>query len=486
MNKFNFIVILSFLLTNCIFSQISFYKKFTEFDCATRLKSVIELDNNEYLIGLDRYACDNIAKRGSVELIRLNEKGEKLSSKVLNDDGDNYEYIHEIYKIPNGYFVINDSYLIPTNERFLKFYNLSDNFEIINSLSYQVDFSTEIMSLKSYYDSKNNIIYFGYSTFVSNNLVYGYIGKINTDCNGLKISETPFKSLIVQAMSLNIKNDSLLVGDWEVFNVDTNFKTKQQQPPTDDNNIATIKIYNSNSYVMFAEEYQGFPENPNAPISNDLTVKKLSKDWKVLKHRTLGKPLGISDTFDTAGYKGMDWKDPNKIYVSWTTFKDIIFFSEQQDTWIGVAQLDSNLVPRWTRYFFGNDFHFLWGAIATSDNGVLLYGREKGLDSLFANGFVLKLSEQGLLADESPIVDNIHITVGPNPFRSQVTFAIGSPNDGDFDLFLFDIHGRVIKKEKLYNGLNTMELSQLPNAAYFYSVFSDGKKIKQGKLIKVD
>lgn len=161
-----------------------------------------------------------------------------------------------------------------------------------------------------------------------------------------------------------------------------------------------------------------FRKTPNAPISNDLTVKKLSKDWKVLKHRTLGKPLGISDTFDTAGYKGMDWKDPNKIYVSWTTFKDIIFFSEQQDTWIGVAQLDSNLVPRWTRYFFGNDFHFLWGTIATSDNGVLLYGREKKLDSLYTNGFVLKLSEQGLLADESPIVDNIHVTVGPNPFQS--------------------------------------------------------------------
>lgn len=262
MNKLNLVFILKILLSNIVFSQISFNKKYIETDCATRIRSVIEIKNGEYLVGLDRYACDNIAERGSIELIRLNEKGVKLNSKVLNYDGDNNEYIHEIYKIPNGYFVINESYLIPTNERFLKFYNLSDNFEIINSLSYQADFPTEIMTLKSYYDKKINAIYFGYSTFVSNNLVYGYIGKVNTNCDGFKISKTPFKSLVVQAISLNLKNDSLLVGDWEVFKVDTNFITKQQQPPTYDNNITTIKKYNSNSYIMFAEEYQGFPENP--------------------------------------------------------------------------------------------------------------------------------------------------------------------------------------------------------------------------------
>ncbi|MFZ4799890.1 MAG: T9SS type A sorting domain-containing protein [Bacteroidia bacterium] len=480
--------------TNHVLAQQGFYLKLSDEKCDNIIYDVIPYNSNDFIVALSRRNCDNQTSYASGEILHVSNNGTIIKTiKKFNTAPNIIETISKLYQIPGGFFIITNITDNLTGGYALGFYHCDQNFDTVNQYVRVIEGENELLG--SYYDEQNRkIIYAHYDSAFNS-----FTGSISLDCKNKKLSSNIGKDSTIICYNIsNVigENTNYIVTTFsDVYKVDSNLNFINWLPVTDDNNNAIVKIYGKNKYLKLAEESYGFPANFNKPATDDITCKILDENWNVLKNRTLGKGYNKKmkiDSFDVVGLKTLDFKDPNKIYVGWSSFRDYQFLVpfEEQDMWVGVAQLDSNLVPRWTRYFWGKGYNYLQGLIATTDNGVLLYGNQSAVDSLYPNGFLLKLNENGTtvsIKDEA-IEDKIFITIGPNPFRTNVTFAIGQNKETmeEMQLYVYDILGQLVKKEKLDYGLNHFSFTDLPNATYIYNILSNNKLLKQGKLIKID
>lgn len=74
-------------------------------------------------------------------------------------------------------------------------------------------------------------------------------------------------------------------------------------------------------------------------------------------------------------------------------------------------------------------------------------------------------------------------SLAPNPFTSEVLINCNElPENSEF--ILFNTLGQEILRKQLTDGKNSIETSALPPGLYIYSLLSQNKQVKQGKLVK--
>ncbi len=71
----------------------------------------------------------------------------------------------------------------------------------------------------------------------------------------------------------------------------------------------------------------------------------------------------------------------------------------------------------------------------------------------------------------------------PNPFSSWATLEITNGEITDYELTLFDLFGKELKKYKTHNRKTEIARDDLPNGMYFYLIKSNKQFISSGKLI---
>jgi hypothetical protein len=75
----------------------------------------------------------------------------------------------------------------------------------------------------------------------------------------------------------------------------------------------------------------------------------------------------------------------------------------------------------------------------------------------------------------------LDFVIWPNPASDYV--VVKNPAMKKMSLEMFDITGRKIKAQNIYNAVNTIEVSSLPEGIYIYAISDDSKKlIRTGKL----
>ena len=84
------------------------------------------------------------------------------------------------------------------------------------------------------------------------------------------------------------------------------------------------------------------------------------------------------------------------------------------------------------------------------------------------------------LADESL---EIEIDPFPNPFSNTLTFKLN--NNNLYELRIFDITGREIIEKDFTNEL-TLETLDFNPGLYFYTITSESRIVKKGKILKKD
>lgn len=82
---------------------------------------------------------------------------------------------------------------------------------------------------------------------------------------------------------------------------------------------------------------------------------------------------------------------------------------------------------------------------------------------------------------ESLKTDNLNFS--PNPFKNELTINIGSDRDVN-EFVMYNCLGQEISRKRLTDSKNSIETSALPSGLYFYSLISQNKQVKQGKLVK--
>ncbi len=83
------------------------------------------------------------------------------------------------------------------------------------------------------------------------------------------------------------------------------------------------------------------------------------------------------------------------------------------------------------------------------------------------------------------IESDLGITVYPNPSQGFVKLELPVYQNLKADFFLNDLHGNVIFNQELpeFYGSYQFNLSHLPKGMYFYSIISNGEKLKAGKIL---
>lgn len=82
-----------------------------------------------------------------------------------------------------------------------------------------------------------------------------------------------------------------------------------------------------------------------------------------------------------------------------------------------------------------------------------------------------------------PMRKNIELIIAPNPFNSQFAILYNGLNEST-EFVLFNTLGQEILRKKLLEPRNVIETDELPPGLYIYSLISQNKQVKQGKLVK--
>lgn len=84
---------------------------------------------------------------------------------------------------------------------------------------------------------------------------------------------------------------------------------------------------------------------------------------------------------------------------------------------------------------------------------------------------------------KNPIFEKVEINVYPNPTDNDVTFDLQNIDNQSFELYLFDISGKIIRKENYDTARFLFKRENLSGGMYFYQIKTKGQLICNGKLI---
>ena len=183
------------------------------------------------------------------------------------------------------------------------------------------------------------------------------------------------------------------------------------------------------------------------------------------------------------GTKNIDFITPDSIYSVFNYYKN--FDYDYSDGYgFGIVNYnisgDTNFVykMKFDSACFGSEYNEIEGIKATTDGGLII--------ALIFNhkAFLAKFMPNGLAS----IIDIVSgekesVKVYPNPAKDYVNVDIECTNFKSSDIELFDMQGRIVKKEKLKAKQgNRVDVSSLSAGAYSYNVSLNGKTIS-GKII---
>jgi hypothetical protein len=489
------LVLFPFLL----FAQASFYKEFTNSEtCKYEIDKVLELKNGNLLLVANKTYCQDAAS-STTNFITLDAKGKELAQTKFERDSKFIDIILDIIPLGNGYFAIGKTYDKKELTIKMVFYKLDANLKIIDSKVVQPDKNFEYVE---FYDVK--LYLDGNYTYFSTTYQYGLqafspaiavAGRINIDFSNLIINTFAAETKGAEKGGLDITKrlgaKGFLVDNYtSILTLDEDLNLEKEQDAEFEDFDQRREIY-KNKYMTIAQHtLDEKPNDPNSPLKFDIGIKILDAKLKLEKIALIGKSIAqgaLRDTYDLPGKRGLNWKDPNKIYVSGLTYREFKFGSNLvNDAWINISRLDSNLAVKWTKYFWAEGFNETSGVLAT-DDGVLVYGSRDSLKTGISNAFVMKLSENGLLKDEDlDDFSNTNIKIGPNPFKSYCTFAIDAMGENKtMELEIFNVLGQKEYAQNISEGLNDVDLSNLPSGNYFYNIRIENKLAKYGKLTKL-
>ncbi|MCK9163929.1 MAG: T9SS type A sorting domain-containing protein [Bacteroidales bacterium] len=189
------------------------------------------------------------------------------------------------------------------------------------------------------------------------------------------------------------------------------------------------------------------------------------------------------DFYGTETKRIIDFVNTDSIYIC--------YYASNWDWSYGALELrnfnlngDTNFVYRIS--FQDSSFKNIRGGIkATQDGGVIIaaYSSQSGFSRPY-NAWLIKFNPKGLISlTNIETGDKESIKVYPNPAKDYIYVDIEASNFKQSDIELFDMQGRLIKKEKLKSKLgNRINVSNLNAGAYTYNVSVNGKTIS-GKVI---
>ena len=211
---------------------------------------------------------------------------------------------------------------------------------------------------------------------------------------------------------------------------------------------------------------------------------------RIWRNITFQRSLRADTSFAGTIGKGMEMtKDKKFIYWAGTKNFDNTyhFYSRTKQSWFLLTKMDTSNRVVWAKNYGGDAYYFLYGLIATSDGGCLMYGSRYDNNNAFrTDGVIIKVDGNGVLISTTIIpMAQLNILAYPNPSNGQLSFKVPPSVFGQIDLVVFDISGKLVYQKKEAALSETFDLSHLPNGNYLYQIFQEETPLSVGKWQKI-
>lgn len=265
------------------------------------------------------------------------------------------------------------------------------------------------------------------------------------------------------------------------LDLNLNYNSTDQGPPYMSNSVCA-NIFNDTSYLL-----TGSGSSPNVSPNHHIFVYLLNNDNDTLKQLEY---FNHPDTILYAGGGTNTVIQNNSIFITGIYNMDpsAPYLYQTTPTWIQLTKTDLDLNIISNHFYGGDKLYISYSTIPVSDGGVLVTGFSWDYnipDNKSRKIFVLKVDTAGLVTD---IQENSKWRLNdailcPNP-GSDYFIAIVGTQHSIATLYLYDIAGRQIFEQKLYQTQTRINSESIPSGTYIYRFIASGKEIGSGKWVK--
>lgn len=166
---------------------------------------------------------------------------------------------------------------------------------------------------------------------------------------------------------------------------------------------------------------------------------------------------------------------------------------ENADLWTPIGRskfmlvkLDEEDNHLWTKYYKDDAFYSMFGVLACSDGGYLMYGfRYDSENDFSANPYALKVGQDGNFIQTS--IDRIdreeiEVLVSPNPSSGQITIQLTEFEKAvDLRIELVSMSGKLILTEEMREASKKIDVRDLPTATYLMNIYNRNGQLLYAK-----
>lgn len=115
--------------------------------------------------------------------------------------------------------------------------------------------------------------------------------------------------------------------------------------------------------------------------------------------------------------------------------------------------------------------------------GQIFYKTVDGATAYLSQGVEQPFEIQTVLGQDNFNV-NLELSVYPNPTTDVIYLKIKESNFESIQYQLFDINGRLIENNKVFENSTIIQMGKYPEAIYLLKVLDNNKEVKTFKIIK--
>jgi len=459
-------------------------------------------DEDELLVNAVEDYSDNVILVGRIGyrstrdydplIIKVKPDGSYISKRIIS--GDTNGYFKTINLLQDSTYLLTGSYgnLNGVDLENLWVCKMDTNLNIIYDKSYNLVEGSMYFSMATNYsliDNENNIVLAGaksYEQFTDMLLI-----KLNQDGDTLvtRTHHFQFEQTIMNISCIPNTNDYMgIVGLIDMHNYgpirfDSVF------------NIIDIKhLYNSTGIKNKGSSDHWINDTTYmysalSIVDHENRIVVYNLDTALRYHNSL--VLDKTDTIDYPAWRNsMAYANDSTVYIG--GFICSIDFYPTHPNAIELYVIDTGLNLLGYKEYGWDANYDVWGIIATSDDGCLLYGNRRTPDNTTESDVYIRkvLREEFDIVTTIKEVDinNSYSTSWPNPVSSNLFIKLFNTEATYLDLRVLNMSGKEMTRRRVYGKGNVLEINVQPlsSGIYIYHITLGTGQVISGKFIKIN
>lgn len=460
------------------FTQTSFELEFGKAEEVEYVISMAETGHGSYLALLR--VLEPIEGKWHNKILETDPSGNIITEKILDDNGG--LQLDDIYYADS--IIIMAGTRVQPDTSMLVWWKMDTNLNIVRINEWPIgDFDNGITGITPF----ANGVYLTCS-FIDNKFLTFNSYVLEIDSGGNLIDRTDGKvSNLISRVFIDTTNERLVSFGFrpKLYTFDHEFNLLgEEEPPFKLSLEGEFSAISDSTILMVGRRDSFILTDPPGSDGYNIGIGFLSHDFEEQELLIVGKN---NDTLDTPCSKNtIALLNENTAMVGGTSnFTPGNWLYQDANSWFSLSSVD--LIHRtlnWTKLYGGDAYYIMFGILAASDGGVIMYGSRHADFSIDdANGYILKVKADGTSGTSTNADRWLGCAAYPNPVEDWL--VIEKNDEKPAQLMIYNALNQLVLRREFHGRTNQIDLKNMEGGVYTYLMETlDGRSQCSGKLFK--